>query len=116
MNTPAISESAPAARTIPAVLPCLALAREPRVRFLGRAVRPRPLAGPTPAARPALPRRNPAWEIVTGALLLVVWALLWSFFLSGVVEPGAALERQAAARATATSLWTAPWAPLTPPR
>ena len=99
MNTPAISESAPAARTIPAVLPCLALAREPRVRFLGRAVRPRPLAGPTLAARPALPRRNPAWEIVAGALLLVVWALLWSFFLSGVVEPGVALQRAGESRA-----------------
>ncbi len=108
MNTPAISESASAARIFPAVLSCPSPAREPHAHFQDRAVRPRPLAGLAPAARPALPRRNPAWEIAAGALLLVIWALLWSFFLSGVVEPGAALERQAAAHATAASLWTAP--------
>ncbi len=108
MNTPAISESAPAARSTPAVLVHPAPAREPRVEFQGRAARPRPLAGPAPAARPSAPRVNPAWEILAGALLVVIWALLWSFFLAGVVQPGAALERQVAARETATSLWTAP--------
>lgn len=108
MNTPAISESASAARTVPAAFSCPSPARGPRPSFQGPAARPRPVADPSPAARPRTPRVNPAWEIAAGALLLVIWALLWSFFLSGVVEPSAALERQASARATAASLWTAP--------
>lgn len=61
---------------------------------------PAPLVFPSRQAhRAATPTHNPAWEILAGALLLVVWTLLWSFFLAGVVEPGVALQRAGESRA-----------------
>ena len=50
------------------------------------------------AARRRLPGRPGApTEIAAGALLIVVWAMLWAFFISGVVEPAAGLRARAAA-------------------
>ncbi len=41
-------------------------------------------------------RRGPGWigagEIAVGALLVVVWAMLWACFIAGVVEPAAVLR------------------------
>ncbi len=103
MNTPAISEFVPAAPG-PAPSDFRPAPREPRVRTPRRVTAPR---AAEPVARLAPPRRSPAREILAGVLLLVAWALLWSFFLAGVVEPGAALHREARASAAAAR-WIEP--------
>lgn len=105
MNTPAISELLPAAPGFPILDARRAPA--PQRRFLDRtgfAAAPRRHADPTPSVRPAAPGRSPVREILAGVLLLVAWTLLWSFFLAGVVEPGAALHREARA-AEAAARW-----------
>lgn len=44
-------------------------------------------------------RRSLRWsgpgEIAVGVLLLAVWAMLWVFFISGVVEPAAGMQARA---------------------
>jgi hypothetical protein len=35
-------------------------------------------------------------ELAAGALLLVAWALIWAFFIAGVVEPAAGMQARAA--------------------
>jgi hypothetical protein len=104
MNTPALRRDP---RPIQAFRPLAAPART--------SVRPLPLPGPerlaTPPRRPrlALPtpatRRGPAREVVAALLLLVAWALLWSFFVTAVAGPGA---RLAALAATHPSVAPAP--------
>jgi hypothetical protein len=47
-------------------------------------------------------RRSSVAEVAAGALLLVLWAWLWTTFLSGVVSPGAKLAPPPAASASAT--------------
>ena len=55
------------------------------------------LARPAPA-RPRRPERwSRAGEPVAAALLVVAWAMLWAFFVVGVVEPAADLGARAAA-------------------
>ncbi len=36
-----------------------------------------------------------AGEIAVGAMLVVLWTMLWAFFISGVVEPAARLRNAA---------------------
>jgi hypothetical protein len=103
MSTPAVSEaipSAPIAAPHPPPAPVVA-ARAGPVRHGRAASAPR-------LGRPALPTPNPAWEIVAGVLLLVAWAMLWSFFLTRVVEPGSELRRDAGKRAAVTARWADP--------
>jgi hypothetical protein len=58
-------------------------------------------------------RRAPGWsgpgEIAAGALLVVVWAMLWAFFIAGVVEPAAGM-RAAADRPRAEIAAASPFA------
>jgi hypothetical protein len=54
-------------------------------------------------------RRTPsrlggAGEIAAGALLLVAWTLLWTFFLTAVVGPAARMELSARGRRDASVL------------
>lgn len=106
MNTPAISG---AARPVPFVPAHLSASPQPRPARPGPAAEVHPAAAPRTARRPAVPRRNPGWEILAGVLLLVVWTMLWSLFLNAVVEPGAALQRQSAEPAAAASArWVEP--------
>ena len=101
MNTPAISEAVRGAPALPAAMPGGVPARRQRSA-------PTPFRTAAPAWRgPAanVPARSAAWEILAGALLVIAWALLWSFFLTAVVEPGAALQRRADA---AAERWVTP--------
>lgn len=41
--------------------------------------------------------RGPAAEVLAGALLILLWALLWSVFVEGVVEPARGLREKAEA-------------------
>ena len=45
-------------------------------------------------------RRSLRWsgpgEVAVGALLVVLWAMLWVFFISGVVEPAAGMQARSA--------------------
>ncbi len=56
---------------------------------------------PGTASRGAIGGRRPrhrwiaAGEVAVGALLVVVWAMLWAFFIAGVVEPAAGLRTTA---------------------
>jgi len=47
------------------------------------------------------PRFSGAAEIAVGALLVVVWAMLWALFITGVVEPAAGMQARPAAHAAA---------------
>lgn len=61
----------------------------------------------------AEPRGASSWsgpgEIAAGALLVVVWAMLWALFIAGVVEPAAAM-RAAADRPRAEIAMASPFA------
>jgi hypothetical protein len=96
MNTPAVSEAFPSA---PLALPSPPARAEAITARAGAAARGRLVAAPWPSRRPAPSGPNPAWEIVAGVLVLVAWAMLWSFFLTAVVEPGATLHRDPDRRA-----------------
>lgn len=56
---------------------------------------------PTASRRAANEQRIPSrWsglgEIAVGALLVVAWAMLWAFFIAGVVEPAAGMRARVA--------------------
>jgi hypothetical protein len=53
--------------------------------------------------RRAVPRASALSEVVAGALLLVLWAFLWSAFLAGVVAPGGQLSAASPRPPTVTS-------------
>jgi hypothetical protein len=55
------------------------------------------LASPAPARPRRRDRGKGAGELVAAVLLVVAWAMLWAFFVVGVVEPGADLGARAAA-------------------
>ncbi len=45
-------------------------------------------------------------EIAVGALLVVVWAMLWVLFISGVVEPAAGMQARSARPQVAVDVTT----------
>ncbi len=56
------------------------------------------VANPRVAARDRRPARwRGAGEVLAAVLLVVAWAMLWTFFVAGVVEPAANLAGRAAA-------------------
>ncbi len=79
-RTPVVSNELPLA-------PWGAALNPPRGR--GRIVEPPKV---TAASRPR-PGRGGLSEVLAAVLLLVLWTLLWSVFLRGVVVPAARLER-----------------------
>ncbi len=53
---------------------------------------------PATAGRRHPGRWNGAGEVVAAVLLVIAWAMLWTFFVAGVVEPAARLGAQATSR------------------
>jgi len=92
MNTPALSDAASALAAVPSRP---ARRNEPRALSSRSAAEPRPL--PLPRRSPPGATPSSAGEVLAGVLLLVVWTLLWSFFLTAVVEPAEALRSAAPA-------------------